>query len=514
MPQNPLAAASSPVTGTDSATDTGTGARRGAQVLQRLRENTPNIWYGGEQVSDVSVHPALRGGVETLASLYDLQWRQADKTLFDSPSSGRKVARSFMLPKTHEELHSISVAMKVWEDHTRGMMGRVPDYINRAMSGYAAGAPFLGEADPKFGANAVRYHAYLRENDLCLTHTLIPPQANRAVGSAHQADPYLAARVKEETDAGIVIRGCRMLATLPISDEIMVFPSTVLKSPEEDAPYAFGFSIPNHTPGLRFICRESVDYGRSHFDHPLGSRFEEMDAVVIFDDVFVGWENVLLYRDVNRCNQAYSRTGAVVHMTHQVVVKNIAKTEFMLGLAHLLVDSIGAEGFQHIHEKLSELWVNMETMKAFLRAAEADAALDEWGVMRPAWNPLDAARNLFPRLYPRMVEIIQQIGASGLVAMPVEADLKGPLVEDIKRYYQAARAEAFDRIPLFRMAWDASMSAFASRQVLYERFFFGDPVRMAGALVASHKSEIQEQAERVRAFVREGRDEAFAAPGA
>jgi len=490
------------------------GARRGAEVLRRLREQPPNIWYGGEQVRDVTAHPAFRGGVETLARLYDLQWEHPDKSLFDSPSSGRKVGRSFMLPKTREELASISVAMKIWEDYTRGMMGRVPDYINRAMSGYAAGAAFLGEADPRFGANAVRYHAYLRENDLCLTHTLIPPQANRAVNSARQADPYLAARVKEETDAGIVVRGCRMLATLPVSDEIMVFPSTLLRSPEEDAPYAFGFVIPSHTPGLRFICRESLDYGRSHFDHPLGSRFEEMDAVVTFDDVFVPWENILLYRDINRCNQAYARTGAVVHMTHQVVVKNIAKAEFMLGLAHLLVDSIGAEGFQHIHEKLSELWVNMETMKAFLRAAEADAALDEWGVMRPAWNPLDAARNLFPRLYPRMVEIIQQIGASGLVAMPVEADLKGPLAEDIKRYYQAARAEAFDRIPLFRMAWDASMSAFASRQVLYERFFFGDPVRMAGALVASHKSEIQEQAERVRAFVREGRDEAFAAPGA
>ncbi len=47
--------------------------------------------------------------------------------------------------------------MKVWEDHTHGMMGRVPDYINRAMTGYAAGAPFLAEADPRFGANAVRY---------------------------------------------------------------------------------------------------------------------------------------------------------------------------------------------------------------------------------------------------------------------------------------------------------------------------------------------------------------------
>jgi len=489
----------------------GRGARGGAEVLERLREHPPHLWYGGERVRDVTTHPALRGGVETLARLYDLQWEHADTTLFESPSSGHKVARSFMLPKTREELTSISAAMKVWEDYTRGMMGRVPDYINRAMSGYAAGAAFLGEADPRFGENAVRYHEYLRENDLCLTHTLIPPQANRAVNSARQADPYLAARVKEETDAGIVVRGCRMLATLPVSDEIMVFPSTLLKSPEEDAPYAFGFAIPSHTQGLRFICRESVDYGRSHFDHPLGSRFEEMDAVVVFDDVFVPWENILLYRDINRCNQAYARTGAVVHMTHQVVVKNIAKAEFMMGLAHLLVESIAVEGFQHIHEKLSELWITMETMRAFLRAAEADAALDEWGVMRPAWNPLDAARNLFPRLYPRMVEIIQQIGASGLVAMPVEADLKGPLAADIKHYYQAARAEAFDRIPLFRLAWDASLSAFASRQVLYERFFFGDPVRMAGALLASHKSEIQEQAERVAAFVREGRDEAFAA---
>jgi len=494
----------------DSAAAAG-GARRGAQFLQRLRTAPPTLWYRGEQVSDVTTHPALRGGVATIARLYDLQWERAAEALFDSPSSGHKVARSFMLPKTREELHSITLAMKVWHDYTRGMMGRAPDYINRALSGYAAGAAFLAEAREEFGRNASTYHEYAREHDLCLTHTLIPPQANRAVTLAQQADPFLAARVKEETDAGIVIRGCRMLATLPVSDEIMVFPSTVLKNTEEDAPYAFGFCLPNNTPGLRFICRESVDYGRSHFDHPLGSRFEEMDAVVVFDDVFVPWERVFLYRDVARCNQAYGRTGAVVHMTHQVIVKNIAKSEFVLGLAALLVNSIAAEGFQHIQEKLAELWVNLEAMKAMLRAAEADAELDEWGVMRPAWNPLDAARNLFPRLYPRMVEILQQIGASGLVAMPTQQDVYGPLAEDIKRYYQAARAEAFDRVPMFRLAWDTCLSAFGSRQVLYERFFFGDPVRMAGALVAGHGEQIRACADRVMEFVREGRDEAYAA---
>ena len=128
-----------------------------------------------------------RGGVDTLAKLYDLQWKNPDVSLYDSPTSGNKVARSFLMPKTHDELVSISRAMKVWEDYTHGMMGRVPDYINRAMTGYAAGAPFLAEADPRFGDNAVRYYEYLRENDLCLTHTLIPPQANRSVSSAKQA---------------------------------------------------------------------------------------------------------------------------------------------------------------------------------------------------------------------------------------------------------------------------------------------------------------------------------------
>jgi 4-hydroxyphenylacetate 3-monooxygenase len=485
------------------------GARRGADVLARLRERPPALWYDGERVADVTVHPALRGGVATLAGLYDLQWQRAAECLFDSPSSGRKVARSFQLPRTTGELASIGQAMAIVARHTHGMMGRVPDYLNRALSAYAAAAPFLAEPDPRFGANAVRLHEELRESDLSLTHSLIPPQANRSVGPSAQADPFLAARVKKETDSGFVVRGCRMLATLPISDAIMVLPSTLLKATAEDAPYAFGFVIPTDTPGLKLICRESLDYGRSHFDHPLGSRYEEMDAVVVFDDVHVPWENVLLYRDVERCNEANVRTGAVVGMAHQVVIKNVAKCEFVLGLAALLVETIGAERFQHVQEKLAELWVALETMRALLRAAEVDAAPDEWGIVRPAWNPLDAARNLYPRLYPRMIEIVQQLGASGLVAMPTEQALKGPLADDVWHYYQAARADAFERVPLFKLAWDVAISAFAGRQVLYERFFFGDPVRMAGSLVAAHDAEIRGYAERVRQLVREMRDEAF-----
>ncbi len=477
-----------------------TGARRGAQVLARLRARPPALWHRGERIEDPTTAPGIGPGVHTLARLYDLQWTDPEVTLFDSPDIGAKVGRSFQAPKTAEELKAVSRSMGRWAQHTFGMMGRLPDYLNRSITGYAAGAEFLGEADARFGANARAYHAYVRDHDLCLTHTLSSPQANRSVHAAQQNDPFLAAKVKDETDAGIVIRGCRMLATLPVSDEIMVFPSTFLRNIEEDQRYAYAISLPTDAPGLKFQCRETADHGRSHYDHPLASRFEEMDAVVFFDDVFVPWERVFLYRDVPRCNAAYAETGALANMAHQVLVKNIAKTEYLLGLASLIVDSIAIEQFQHVQEKLAEIWVNLETMRAFLAAAEAGATLDRFGVMRPAWDPLDAARNLYPRLYPRMVEIIQQLAASGLVAMPTEADVLGPLAPEIARYFQAARLDALERIPLFRLAWDTAVSAFANRQVLYERYFFGDPVRMAGALVTSH--DRTEYMDRIRAFLK------------
>ena len=175
----------------------GQGARRGAQVLARLRERPPALWYQGELVRDVTVHPALRAGVHSLAALYDLQWQQPEQSLFTSPTSGRPVARSFMIPKTQSELRSITRAMQIWQQYTHGMMGRAPDYLNRALSAFAGGAAFFSEADPRFGQNAVRQHEYLREHDLCLTHSVVTPQSNRAVNAARQADPYLAARSRQ-----------------------------------------------------------------------------------------------------------------------------------------------------------------------------------------------------------------------------------------------------------------------------------------------------------------------------
>ena len=68
---------------------------------------------------------------------------------------------------------------------------------------------------------------------------------------------------------------------------------------------------------------------------------------------------------------------------------------------------------------------------------------------------------------------------------------------DIELYLQGKSLTGPERVRLFKLAFDASISGFSGRQSLYEYFFFGDPVRMAGALVNSYDREP------VRARVRE-----------
>jgi 4-hydroxyphenylacetate 3-monooxygenase len=89
------------------------------------------------------------------------------------------------------------------------------------------------------------------------------------------------------------------------------------------------------------------------------------------------------------------------------------------------------------------------------------------------------ARGLFIRTYPRMAEILHMLGSSSLMALPTEADLSGPLAPDIQRYLETDTASAEERVRLFRLAWDTCCSAFATRQVLYERWFGGDSFRNA-----------------------------------
>jgi 4-hydroxyphenylacetate 3-monooxygenase len=478
------------------------GARTGKQYLEEIDKTPREVWYGGEKITyGITKHPAFKGIAQTMAELYDLQHdpELIDIMTYISSKTGERVGTSFLMPKKREDLVKRTTMMKIWADYSGGMLGRTPDYLNSALMAMASAANFFGKNERiNFAENIINYYEYVRENDLLLTHTLINPQVNRSVGPSKQVDPFIAARIVEKNSEGVIIRGARMLATFPLADEILVFPSTVLRSGQDDVPYAMAFALSVSTPGLKFICRESFSH-ESKFDHPLASRFDEQDAVVVFDDVLVPWERIFILEDPEKCNLYSDVTNAVVFMAHQSLVREIAKCEFVLGLATLMAETIGIDQFQHVQEKIAEIIMITETMKAFLVASEANAKMSEWGILTPDKTFLNAARNLWPRVSHRLNEIIRQLGASGLMTIPPESIMVSEARKYVDKYLQAKLANAEERLKLFKLAWDFVGSSFGSRQDLYEYFFFGDPVRMASNLYNWYNKEPLK--ERIKKFL-------------
>ena len=475
------------------------GARSGNNYLSSLRKLKHEVWIGGERVSDPTTHPALKAVTRSVASLYDMQIEHPEAMTYRVEDGGR-AGLSFIQPQSADDVRRRGAMMRRWAEFSGGMLGRTPDYLNASIAAMAAAHEFFAMADKRFGDNIVEYYRAARSNDWCATHTLVNPRASRAAGWAGQTDADLALRLVDQTHDGIIVNGARMLATLgPASEELLVFPSTVLKEGPGQKPFGLAFAVQCNAPGLKFLCRDPLDSERSHFDHPLASRFEEMDCVVIFNNVLVPWERVFVCGDVACCNALYAETNAVVNMMHQVVVKNAVKSEFMLGLAVRIAQVSDAMSLPHVRERLAEMIITTELMRSCLRAAEADAARDRWGEYVPARPPLDTARNLFPKLYPRLVEIIQLNSSSSLMATPSERDFKSPIAPEIERYFGQADAGARERVALYRLAWDVAGSSFAGRQVLYERFFFGDPVRMASALVDN--TDVEPLVQRLKDFM-------------
>ena len=106
---------------------------------------------------------------------------------------------------------------------------------------------------------------------------------------------YTAARIVEETEEGIIIRGAKMISTgAPYMDEIMI--SSHKKRTEQEKGYGAMFAIAANTPNVHLICRESFASNLKE-DQPRSYRFDEMDAVIVFDDALIPWERVFIKDD-------------------------------------------------------------------------------------------------------------------------------------------------------------------------------------------------------------------------
>jgi len=450
------------------------GIRTGQEYRESLRDGR-TVYVNGERIKDVTTSPPFHGIIDTLAGLYDLQHNPAQQALltYPSPITGEPVSLSFLLAKTVEDVERRWRAEEFRAEATFGLMGRLPDFMNALVTDAAAAHAFLGQHETRFGQNVLRYYEQCRDHDWCLTHTLVDPQIDRSKGPAEQADPEAALHFVRETDRGIIVRGARMLSTLaPFSNELWVGPFYPRKRGEE--PYALCFAVPMDTPGLKFICRESYDGGRSAFDRPLSSRFDEEDALAVFDEVLVPWERVFINGDIEASNYILGRAPGYALL--QAVVRGTVKLRFMAGLACHIAEAIGRTTAPHVQAQLGELVANVELANGLVRASAQDVVTGhrEGASLRA----LAATLWVFiPQAHRQAAEIIRQLSGSGLILTPTERDFNNPEIAPyLEKYLQGKDLNARARVQLFKLAWDMLGEQFGSRQLQYEWFYAGDPL--------------------------------------
>jgi 4-hydroxyphenylacetate 3-monooxygenase len=458
------------------------GARTGAEFLAGLRKTNREIWLEDGRVDDVTTDPRLSGAAHTLAGVFDRQHDFADECLVPDPETGEPMNISHIFPLSIDDLGRRIEGLARISEHTAGLMGRTPDYMNMKFASFAARSfDWEGEGGSNaHGAqNLVAFQKRLRRDDISLTHTIIQPNVDRRTDGEVIGNTVTLHKVGETADS-IVVRGARILATLaPFADEIAVYPALPVPAGAED--YALAFSVPMDIPGLKFLCSDSASaVGADGFDRPLSTRFDEQDAFVIFDDVEIPRHlmfldgapgTVALYNSVGR-------TGLRDNMTTQSSVRALTKLEFAYGLGWRMAELIGDHS-QKTAEMLGEVLSYVEVTRSAINCSVAEGYDIGTGVFFPGGRPLTPMRSLLADWFPRVNEILTLIGSHNLLAAPSRAQLDHPemrpLVDEFM--YGADDADAEERAAVFRLAWDFIGSSLGGRNVLYERFYLTSAAR-------------------------------------
>jgi 4-hydroxyphenylacetate 3-monooxygenase len=449
------------------------------------------IFLDGQRVEGVVEHPAFRGIVQTVATLYDHAADPANGMVGRDPVLDLQGNLAFLIPRDLDGLRARRQAMTRWARLTNGLVGRGPDHVATLLAGMASAPDVFARARPAFAENVFRFYREVVEGDLYVTYVIIPPQVDRSQSAHGQEDAFIQVGVVQERDDGIVVRGAQMLGTgSTVCNRLFVSCIVPLRPGDED--YALSFAVPIAAPGLKLYCRPPYALGKpSAYDYPLSTRFDETDSLVVFDDVFVPWEQVFVYRDLEGVRAQFFETPGHVFANTQAQIRLVVKLQFLLGLARKVAAMTRIDTFPSVQERLGELASLAAFVEGMTLAAEASAVVDERGVARPNPRFLYGAMGLQAEFYPRVLSILREFAGGGVIQVPSSyRELVSPETRpDIDRYVRSPGVAAEERIKLLRLVWDLVGTEFGGRHQQYEMFYAGAPFVAKGYAFRNYRYE-------------------------
>jgi len=448
--------------------------RRGDDYVAALRDGR-TVLLDGERVADVTAHPAFAAPIRRIAEQYDRARASEARAITETvdPATGERIGAMWLRPRSAADLGIRRAVHRHWAEASFGLMGRTPDHVASVLTGFAMARDFFARGGAGLADNVTRFHARACAEDLYVAYAIVPPQIDRTRPAHQLPEPFLHPGVVRERDGGIVLRGCQAIATAAaMADWLLLTYITPLAKGDDD--YAISVVLPIGAPGLRLYPRRPfAQMATSTFDYPLSARFDEIDTTVVLDDVFVPWEQVFVYRNVDLINQQFHDTPAHTMGNFQSLVRFAVKLRFLAGLALRLAEVQKSDGDQAVQAALGgDVAALCATFEALVQAAEREP-LERDGWARPHPQYVYAGMSLQRRLIVDLMRALRELAGGAFQAMPSsEASFVSEETRaDLERYYRSAGAGARDRVKLIKLIWDFVGTEFGGRQLQYEMFY-------------------------------------------
>ena len=454
------------------------GMRSGAEYLRQISNDGRHVYLDGELVRDVPNHPAFAGAARSIARLYDIAADPANEKVmtFTSPTSGKPAIRCYQIPETPADLALRRGMITRWAESTLGLMGRTPDHVSSFLTGFASkSSVFADLAGRESAEKLLAFHARARDEHLYISYAIVPPQIDRSKPSHLQADPYVHAGIVRERDDGIVLRGSQQLATGGVFSDYCYI-SCIQPMQKGDENWAYGVMVPCNAPGFKIYPRRSyATTATSSFDYPLSSRFDETDALVVFDDVFVPWENVLFHRNIELARDQWWKTPSHALGNHQAQIRWTTKLRFLMGLTKRLCDITGSIKLPPVTQMLGEMAAYATIVETMSVGQETGATIDDEGVVWPSRAALYAVMSLQSEINPKLLNMARELAGGAMIMLPSSVrDFDNPeIAADLERYIASPDIPARERIATLKLAWDLIGTEFAGRHEQYEKFYGG-----------------------------------------
>lgn len=446
----------------------------GAEYLESLNDGR-EIWFDGEVIDNVVEHPAFRNAARSMARLYDaLHDPELQDDLTTVDKFGHRTHRFFAPAYSAADLVASRKAIDIWQRINYGWMGRSPDYKAAFMAQMAEGHDFY---EP-YGANALNWYKRFASKGLHMNHVLIDPPVDRAKPRSEVRHIFLS--LDKSDDKGIYVSGAKMVATgsaLTHATFVGIGQGAAqIMKPNQDEDLALVFIARMNAPGLKMISRPSYELkANSPFDAPLASRFDENDAVMVFENCFIPWEDVLIFRDVEKARTFQPVSGFFNRYNLQAATRLYVKLEFCVGLLMKGTEASGTNQFRGVQAAIGEIIAMRNVIYGLTSAMVHEPEPSIGNSVVPGLQMAAAARIYGTGCWSHIRSLFETtLGGAPSYTISGVDDMHAPgLSHIIDTYYQGTNLPGRERIKLFNLVWDALYSEFAGRHGLYERNYAG-----------------------------------------